>query len=163
MTLYIEQNNTFVEWIGQEISGVRYPLDIETWSDADLLELNLYKPQEADEIPEGKVSTGMTVQRVNGIVKFVHTLEDVLVSTNPVDYPLLPWQFKAMVLYLNKKDAIQTAIDTISDDLERAVAQSRYENASSYVYDDPLMQSIRIAVGLSEEDLTSAWMIAKDL
>lgn len=84
-------------------------------------------------------------------------------STDPTDYPLLPWQFKAMVIYLGKDTAIRTAIGQISDDLERAAALSRYENASAYVFDDPLLQQMRQAVGMSEEDLSAAWMLAKDL
>jgi hypothetical protein len=84
-------------------------------------------------------------------------------STNPADYPLLPWQFKAMVTYLGKDSEIRTAINAISDALQKAVALSRYENATSYNYADPFLQSMRVAIGMSEEDLLAAWMLAKDL
>lgn len=84
-------------------------------------------------------------------------------STNPADYPLRPWQFKAMVLYLNKDTAIRAAIENITDPLQRAVALSRYENATAYNYDDPFLHQMRVAVSMSEQELTDAWMIAKDL
>lgn len=89
--------------------------------------------------------------------------DPVAPSTDPADYPLLPWQFKAMVMYLGKDTDIRAAINMIPDDLQRATAMSRYENASSYVYGDPLMQSMRAAVGLSGQELSDAWMVAKDL
>jgi hypothetical protein len=84
-------------------------------------------------------------------------------STDPADYPLAPWQFKAMVTYLGKDAEIRTAINAISDALQKAVALSRYENATSYNYSDPFLQSMRAAIGMSEADLSAAWMIAKDL
>lgn len=83
-------------------------------------------------------------------------------STNPADYPLLPWQFKAMVIYLNQDTAIRAAIEAMADPLQKAVARSRYENSSLYRYDDAFLQAMRVAVGMSEEDLTDAWLIAKD-
>lgn len=84
-------------------------------------------------------------------------------STDPNDYPLLPWQFKAMVTYLGKDAEIRTAIDAISDALQKAVALSRYENATSYRHDDAFLQSMRVATGMTEQTLADAWMLAKDL
>jgi hypothetical protein len=84
-------------------------------------------------------------------------------STDPRDYPLLPWQFKAMVDYLGKDDEIRGAIGTIQDPLQRAKSMSRYLHASQYDYGDPLLQQMRAAVGMSEAELSEAWMLAKDL
>ena len=84
-------------------------------------------------------------------------------STDPNDYPLLPWQFKAMVTYLGKDAEIRAAIGNISGDLQRAAALSRYENATSYRHNDQFLQSMRVAIGMSEADLSAAWMLAKDL
>jgi len=99
-----------------------------------------------------------------GFIEYVAPApEPVEPSTDPADYPLLPWQFKALVMYLGKDGDIRAAINAITDDLGRATAMSRYENASAYVYGDPLMQQLRAAVGLSEQELSDAWMVAKDL
>lgn len=84
-------------------------------------------------------------------------------STDPADYPLAPWQFKAMVTYLGKDADIRNAINAISDPLQKAVALSRYENATSYRHNDPFLQSMRVAIGMSEADLSAAWMLAKDM
>jgi hypothetical protein len=84
-------------------------------------------------------------------------------STDPNDYPLLPWQFKAMVTYLDKDDEIRAAIAAIPDALQKAVALSRYENATSYRHNDAFLQSMRVAIGMSEQTLADAWMLAKDL
>lgn len=74
--------STFEPWTGQPIQDVQYPRSIETkWAAAELAALGLYAPLPADPIPEGKRSTGRTVQRVNGDVKFVHALEDIPAPT----------------------------------------------------------------------------------
>jgi hypothetical protein len=86
-----------------------------------------------------------------------------LPSTDPSDYPLLPWQFKAMVTYLDKDAQIRAAINAMPDALQKAVALSRYENATRYNYGDPFLQSMRVAIGMSEADLSAAWMLAKNL
>lgn len=75
--------NTFEPWTGQPIQDVQYPRSIETkWSAAQLAAIGLYAPLPADPIPEGKQSTGRTVERVNDDVKFVHTLVDTPSPTN---------------------------------------------------------------------------------
>lgn len=84
-------------------------------------------------------------------------------STDPADYPLLPWQFKVMVDVLDVDAAIRAAIDDIEDVWQRAVAMRRYTDATAYEWSDPLLQQIRAAIGMSEQDLASHWMVAKDL
>jgi len=66
------------EWRGERINGVSYPRNIVTvWPDAELAAIGLAKPLDADAIPEGKRSTGKAVQTVNGVPKWVHTLEGI--------------------------------------------------------------------------------------
>lgn len=84
-------------------------------------------------------------------------------STDPADYPLLPWQFKAMVIYLDVDSQIRSAISQVPDAMVRAATLSRYENSSSYLYSDPLVGSLRAAIGMPEQDLIDAWLLAKDL
>lgn len=166
MTLYFEtESNVFHRWSGEPIDEIQHPRIIEqVWSEPELEAVGLFKPAPADPAPEGKIVIETSIQRIDGVVKFVHTLEDAPApSTDPADYPLLPWQFKAMVDYLGKDIAIRDAIALIEDPLKRAASLSRYLNASSYEFNDPLMQSAREAVGMSAEDLAAAWMLAKDL
>jgi hypothetical protein len=77
--LYLEkETNRFELWDGELINGIRYPLTIETaWSDEELADIGLYEPAEADPVPDGKVIVSTSVQRVEGVVKFVNVTDDV--------------------------------------------------------------------------------------
>lgn len=119
-------------------------------------------------IPTGKVvdTRAVTVGADTATAGYTYrdkTAEELAAENDPTKFPLLPWQFKAMVAYLGKDAAIRAAINSMSDALQNAVAMSRYENATYYNYEDPFLQSMRVAISMSEEDLSAAWMIAKDL
>lgn len=74
-----------MRWNGEAIDGILHPRSIkQNWTAEDLAAIGLYAPVEADPIPEGKISTGQVVERVEGVVKYVHTLEDVAVETRKV-------------------------------------------------------------------------------
>lgn len=91
MTLYREHPpGAFSPWDpGQPIDGVLYSPGIAwVWDEAALAALGLYAPAAADAVPDGKVITGTTVNRVSGVVRFVHTLEDA-----PVYVPSTPHIF----------------------------------------------------------------------
>lgn len=90
----------------------------------------------------------------------------VEVSTNPRDYPLKRWQFKAMVDYLTETEviasgAIDAAIDQIPDAMERARVRARCRDSDRYDFADPLFAQLAPAVGLTMEQLADAWMLAK--
>lgn len=76
--LYLETSpNTFAPWQSEPINGTRYSRDIaKKWSPEKLEAIGLYKPEPADVVPEGKIVTGQSVQRVEGVVKWVHELAD---------------------------------------------------------------------------------------
>lgn len=75
MTLYLEAPGGFTRWTGEAIAEVRYPLAIEQlWSAAELAAIGLCEPAPAEDIPDDKISTGRTVERVEGVVRFVNTL-----------------------------------------------------------------------------------------
>jgi hypothetical protein len=82
---------------------------------------------------------------------------------DPAAYPLLPWQFKVMVDVLGVDQQIRAQINQIPDVWQRAVALRRYLNASQYDYNDPLLQQISQAIGITKEQLEEHWMTAKDL
>lgn len=68
----------FVEWRGERLPNgmLLNPNDAERMPDAELEALSLFKVSGPDPIPAGKVSTQVRIQRVNGVVKYVHTLQD---------------------------------------------------------------------------------------
>lgn len=75
--LYLETTDGFSRWTGEAINGVRYPMSIEKhWTTEDLAAIDLYAPAPAAAVPNGKVVTATTVQRIDGVVQFVNTLED---------------------------------------------------------------------------------------
>ena len=76
----------------------------------------------------------------------------------PIYYPLKRWQFAAMVDVLGVGQAIEDAIATMSDPLARAVALARYRESDVYRRDDPLFDQLAPLVGLTGEQIDSAWM-----
>jgi hypothetical protein len=81
--LYRETSDGFVRWAGEPIDGIKYPTNIEMLWDAQELEaIGLYVPL-SPPIPDGKVATGFTVQRVSGVVTYVYTLEDLPPPPSP--------------------------------------------------------------------------------
>lgn len=84
-------------------------------------------------------------------------------STDPNDYPLLPFQFYALLEILGKTDAVNTAIDSISDTTERAIARAKFAHSLSFDRSDPLFTSLAPVVGLTDEAIDTAWMQAKDI
>lgn len=64
------------------VDDVRHPLAVEQlWSDEELLAIGLYRPAAADAVPEGKSVIATGVQRVAGVVKYVHELADAPAPT----------------------------------------------------------------------------------
>lgn len=122
MSLFLEASpDTFVPWSGEAINGIRYPRDIaQKWSAEDLKAIGLYKPEPADPIPAGKISAGQSVQRVDGVVKWVHTLEDA-------PEPTVDERKAQMTAAINaKRDQILTGGYTVtSGTLEGKVLQTR--------------------------------------
>jgi len=68
------------------------------------------------------------------------------------------WRFKAMVAYLGLDDAIRAALASIPDDLQRAIATSRYENSAVYHRNDPLLVQMQAAFGLDDATVDAAWL-----
>jgi len=67
----------FAPWHGEMIDEVRYPPNIaELWSAEDLARLGLFRPAPAAKVPYGKDVVATSVQRVEGVVRYVHELAD---------------------------------------------------------------------------------------
>ncbi len=77
--LYLENPaDSFSLWSGEPINGVQYAPNIgDLMSDAELAAIGLYRPADADPVPSGQRVIGTSVQRVEGVVKYVHALEDI--------------------------------------------------------------------------------------
>ena len=84
MALFFESPvDTFTIWRGERIQGIAYPQNIEAlWSDAKLAAINLYRPAVADPVPVGFEVLSVSVQRVGGVVKYVHVTQAIVPPTS---------------------------------------------------------------------------------
>jgi hypothetical protein len=156
--LYIETQAGFSPWSGAPIGGVVYPLAIEQhWTTQELAAFNLYKPQDADPIPPGKRAVSTAVQRVGGVVKFVHTLEDVPPPA-PSDQPLTKRQLRLGLLQNNiLPSAIRAQLEAIPDPIQREVALTWFDFTDMIEWDHPQTQALMSAVGFTPEQAAHMW------
>lgn len=164
MTLYKETEQGFVPWSPTEpVDGVRYPSNIEQlWTANDLAALGLYLP-EVPPIPEGKRLVSATVARVNGAVQFVHVLEDIPAPTS-ADFPLSDRQLRiGLIMSGISLDTIDTAINTIPDATQRAIAKVWWDRSTMIQWDHPMRATLTTLVGLTEDQAATMWLSAKDI
>ena len=164
--LYKETAQGFVPWNPSDpIGSFRYPSNIEQlWGAEALAALGLYAPAGSDAVPDGKIVTGSSVQRVNNVVKFVNNLADAPVPT-PSDTPLTMRQLRLGLLLIGgfSSSFIQDAINAIVDATQRGIAQIWYDESSVVEWDHPMTQQLITAAGLTTEQASTMWMQAKDL
>lgn len=157
MTLYLETANGFAPWAGELIADVLYPLNIEQlWPAEDLAALNLYAPEGADAVPDGKVVTGTTVQRVGGVVKFVHTLEDAPVAG---PQPITMRQARLALLQAGLLSSVEAAIAALPEP-ERTAAHIEWEYATEMKRDHVLISTLAVGLGLSAEQIDNLFQAA---
>ncbi len=117
-----------------------------------------------DAYPEGTVEVplkpGKDFEFINGEWTPVEPLEP-----SPDDYPLNRFQFEALIIAMGLSMAsLETAISALPiSDFEKAVAISRLRNAVTYNRDHPLVEQVRLQIGLTVEDLDAAWLQAAAL
>lgn len=82
-------------------------------------------------------------------------------QAEPVEYrPLEPYQFHAMLKIAELTDQVNAAVAAIEDPEERAVAEVRLERSQQFRRNDPLLQDLVAAVGLTSEALNKMWLKA---
>lgn len=87
-------------------------------------------------------------------------------STDPLDYPLDPIQFEAILRYLGfTKDQLEGYIEhTVPDGLEtRYAAIAKMRNSNTYRRDHPLFGIVSAAVDLTSEEVDEAWIKASKI
>lgn len=86
MALYRIIDNKAVRWTSEPINGISYTKDIEyKWTTEELQAIGLFRPKAADPLSPNKVSTGTKVSVVDGVVKYVHTTEDRIVTSEEIN------------------------------------------------------------------------------
>ena len=158
--LYLEHpSDIFTAWRGEPIADIVYPAAIESlWSEQELAAIDLYSPVDSG-IPEGKVSTGVTVQRLNGVVTMVYALEDAPPPPLP---DLAPWQFRAMLRLSGKEDDLLAFLDNLPEPA-RTVAKAKLEYTLVFHRDNDLVLAVQQALGLSDQELDGLWAQAASL
>lgn len=160
MTLYLETENGFNPWHGERINDVLYPLNIEQlWPEGELEALNLYTPQSADEVPEGKVVTSQSVQRIDGVVKYVYTLEDYV---EPVPYIVTRRQAKLALHDAGLLPSVEPALQALSEP-QKTTAIIEWEDAIEFQRDHTLITALASSLGLTEEQVDNLFIQASKL
>jgi hypothetical protein len=162
MTLYLETPEGFVPWNpANPIDGVRYPPNLEdVWDAVDLAAIGLYTPEETL-VPDGKQLVSYAVDRVDGVVRFVHTLEDIPPLT-VVDFPLTARQIRlGLVRNGVPLSAVQTAIDSLPSP-QKDEAQIYWEFSTEVHWEHAMTQALIALVGLTTDEASAMWMVAKD-
>lgn len=156
--LYLEnQDNTFTRWRGERIAGIAYPLSIESkWSPEQLADVGLYAPAPASPVPQGKVPQSVSVQRVDGVVRFVRELADA-------PPPAVPKQVTARAarLALNRFG--------LRDDVEAAVEAADRDTQDYWLYSQTIgrthavMLAMAAQLGLTGEQLDALFVAADEI
>ena len=166
--LYLENLNGFAPWAGEPINGLRHPPNIDQlWSPDDLAAIGLHDPAPAASLLSGKRVVSTTVQRVNGVVQFVHELEDTPPPTQDEAYPpLMPWRFWAIINMPGSigEANLRAVINAHPDAAFKAVANAKLNNPPGGFYhrSDALFsnQALIGGLGLTSADIDNLWLAA---
>lgn len=166
--LYFKTDTGVTQWLGTPIGDTSYPHTIEDlWSDQELAKLGLYRAQEPDPVPAGKITTGETVELVDGKVKRVYVLTDapgpIFPSTNPSDYDLADWQLRKGLVYNGYSlEAIEATIKAIPDQAEREMRWLAWDRPAVIRWDSPTTQAFIAWLGIPSPYAVDMWLMAKD-
>lgn len=159
--LYRATPEGYVPWTGAAIGGDIHPLGIETaWRAEALAAIGLYAPAAADAVPSGQRVVSTNVRRVNDVVKFVHTLEDIP-APHPSDLGLTKRQLRLGLLANGiLPSTIRATLESIPDAVERETALTWFEYTDLIQWDHPQTQAMMALAGFTEEQASAMWMAA---
>lgn len=162
MTLLLETGEGFVPYVDQLIGEppARHPPNVEQlWSAQDLEAIGLWRDDmiaPADDVPEGKFVTETTVQRVDGVAKFVNTLADIVI---PVPVSVTRRQARLALLQAGLLDLVEVAIEAMPEPA-RSAARIEWEDATEIRRDHALIAALADEVGLTSERLDELFIAA---
>lgn len=160
MTLYLEDGKTFREWDCKEkIDGISYQPNIgDLWSSDELAKLGLYAPVEPS-VPDGKIVVGKRVERIDGVVTYVYTVESVpLKDLNRI-------QFEFIIEKLGLDTGIKAAIEAMPEKTEaelnaKIMARVLYRSGQQFARSHPLFTELAPSVGMTSDEIDAAWRVA---
>lgn len=165
MTLYRDTPRGFPVWQGEPVGEdqVSYSRDIETLWPAEALEtVGLWRDDMVaapDDVPDGKRSTGQAPQRVGGVVKWVHTLEDYV---EPVPHFVTRRQARLALLQAGLLELVETAIESM-DEPARSAARIEWEDAIEIRRDHMLIANLAQELGLTGQEIDALFLAASNI
>lgn len=158
MALYRENPpNVFRLWAGEKIGGVSHPPEIETaWSAEELEALKLFIPAAADPVPEGKESTGLSVKRVAGVVRYVHDLIDA--PALGVPDAISPLQARRALRASGIKATVDAYVATLSEE-----EQETWEYAIEVRRNNAIIAAGAAALGMTEQQIDNLFILGATL
>ena len=164
MTLYREASGPFSVWTGEAIDDIRYPRSIEQlWSAQDLEAIGLWRDDmiaAAEEVPEGKVITATTVERVGEVVQFVHALADAPPPAVPQSISMR--QARLALLGAGLLATVETSIDNLEEP-DKSAARIEWEYATEMRRDHHLIAALAVEMQLSEQQVDDLFIAAAGL
>lgn len=158
MALYRENPpNVFRLWTGEKIGGISHPPEIETaWPVEELEALKLFIPAAAEPVPEGKVSTGVSVKRVDGVVRFAHDLID----EPPPGVPdaISPLQARRALRAAGLKSWVDAYVATLSEEEQEA-----WEYAVEVRRNNAIIAAGAAVMGMTEQQIDNLFILGVTL
>jgi hypothetical protein len=71
--------------------------------------------------------------------------------------PLSPYQFWGVVKATGYEDDLRDLVAAIEDPVQKAFSESMLEYSLEFRRDHPLVEQMRVALGMSEEELNALW------
>lgn len=136
--------------------GTRASPAVSGWSQGGY---SLATVQDADPVPEDKVSTGQTVQMVAGAPKWVHTLADA-----PVPQSVSRAQGKTVLIQQGLWSQVVAFVDAIEDPTAKALAEVALNDTTEWRRDSPFLaqaaQSLELSDAQMDDLFTAAAQVA---
>lgn len=76
--------------------------------------------------------------------------------------PLAPWKFHAIIALNNLTETLNQAIDSL-DPQAKIIVKTKLERVTEYHRDDPLIDQLGGAIGLTSDQIDNIWTQAHDL
>lgn len=163
MLIYADQNETIYPFSFQQLRQrnphVSFPSDM---SEAELATWHVFKVEQTQ--PEYNQETQYLNELQPALVDGVWKQQwEVLGQEIQVPQSVTKRQGRQQMILMGTIDQVQTAIDAISDPVQKALVQSFWDDSSEYERNHPQMVQLAQAIGLTEDQLDDAFIAAAKL
>ncbi len=163
MLIYADQNETIYPFSFQQLRqrnpNVSFPSDI---SEAELATWHVFKVErtQSEYSQETQYLNELQPALVDGVWK---QQWEVLDQEIQIPQSVTKRQGRQQMILMGIIDQVQTAIDAISDPVQKALVQSFWDDSTQYERNHPQMVQLAQAAGLTDEQLDQAFIAASQL